>query len=185
MGAKKNLVYFDLETQRGKNDVGGWQNARMMGMSIGVTYSTQRGGYRIYTENEVGELLTELQRADCVVGFNTHGFDFKVLSAYSVFDLSQIASLDLIESVRQTLGKPIGLDALAQETLGIGKTGDGMDALRWWKEGKLAQIAEYCCYDVKVTRLLHEYGVAYGKVFYKNNITHKREPVAVQWLKDK
>ena len=40
--AMKNIVYFDLETQKSADEVGGWNNIRDMRMSIGVTYSTAR-----------------------------------------------------------------------------------------------------------------------------------------------
>ena len=46
----KNIVYFDLETQKSADEVGGWDKIRDMRMSVGVTYSTGRGGYRIYGE---------------------------------------------------------------------------------------------------------------------------------------
>src|SRR5579864_4591704 len=59
----KNIVYFDLETQKSAEEVGGWDKIGQMGMSVGVTYSTARGGYAIYGENHVNELLRELQRA--------------------------------------------------------------------------------------------------------------------------
>lgn len=179
--AAKNLVYFDLETQKSAAEVGGWQNKRAMKMSIGVTYSTARNSYRIYCEDEVNDLITELQRADCVIGFNIVGFDFEVLAPYSVFDLSQVPCLDLIVGVEKALGKRVGLDAIATETLGFGKTAIGTDALKWWKEGKLKEIAEYCCYDVKATKLVHEYGMSYDRVFYTNEKTKRREPIPVNW----
>ena len=37
----KNIVYFDLETQKSAEEVGGWGNISKMGMSVGVTYSTR------------------------------------------------------------------------------------------------------------------------------------------------
>ena len=55
-----------------------------MGMSVGVTYSTTRGGYMVYGEPQVNDLIQELQRADLVVGFNHIRFDYKVLEGYSV-----------------------------------------------------------------------------------------------------
>ena len=82
----KNIVYFDLETKHSAADVGGWSHIDKMGMSIGVTYSTARGGYKVYGEPEVEALITELQRADLVVGFNHERFDYRVLEGYSVFD---------------------------------------------------------------------------------------------------
>ena len=66
----KNVVYFDLETQKSADEVGGWGKIRDMRMSVGVTYSTTRGGYRIYSEKQVDDLIEELRRADLVVGFN-------------------------------------------------------------------------------------------------------------------
>jgi DEAD/DEAH box helicase domain-containing protein len=49
----RNIVYFDLETQRTANDAGGWDKKRDMGMSVGVTYSTASGQYQIYSEKRV------------------------------------------------------------------------------------------------------------------------------------
>ena len=40
--SERNIVYFDLETQRSAQEVGGWDRIRDMGLSIGVTYSTAR-----------------------------------------------------------------------------------------------------------------------------------------------
>ena len=176
-----NLVYFDLETQKSAAEVGGWHNKRAMKMSLGVTYSTARGDYQIYRESEVDQLLQELQRADRVIGYNVIDFDFEVLGAYSVFDLSQVPVLDLMRDVEKVVGSRIGLDAITEQTIGAGKTADGLEALKWWKDGQLGKIAEYCCYDVKATRLVHEFGAAYGCVFYYSKKTQRRERVGVGW----
>jgi len=176
-----NLVYFDLETQKSAAEVGGWHNKKAMKMSLGVTYSTARGTYEIYQENEVYQLLNELQRADKVIGYNVIDFDFEVLAPYSVFDLSQVPVLDLMQDVEKVIGSRIGLDAISEQTLGCGKTADGMEALKWWKEGKLSPIAEYCCYDVKATKLVHEFGAQYGCIFYFSKKTQRRERVQVTW----
>jgi DEAD/DEAH box helicase domain-containing protein len=176
-----NLVYFDLETQKSAAEVGGWHNKRAMKLALGVTYSTARGTYEIYREEEVNRLLQELQRADRVIGFNVIDFDFEVLAPYSVFDLSQVPVLDLMQDIEKIIGLRVGLDAIAEQTLGCGKTADGLEALKWWKEGKLGQIAQYCCYDVKATRLVHEFGRQYGCVFYFSKKTQRREKVMVNW----
>lgn len=164
----KNIVYFDLETQRSAEEVGGWDKIRDMKMSLGVTYSTARGGYRIYGEPEVNELLRELQRADLVVGFNHLRFDFEVLHGYTVMDLTQLPSLDMLIDLKEKLGHRLGLDAIAEATFGLGKTSEGLQALEWFKQGKMLEIAEYCCFDVKLTKLVHEFGVQHQQLFYKN-----------------
>ena len=131
-----------------------------MGMSVGVTYSTRLGEYRIYPEKRVQELIDQLLRADLVVGFNVINFDYEVLMGYTVQDLPHLCrTLDLLVEIEKTLGHRLGLDAVASASLGVGKTGDGLDAIRWWREGKLLEIAEYCCFDVKCTKLVHEFGV--------------------------
>jgi len=166
----KNIVYFDLETQRTFSDVGG-DNLAAMKMSVGVTYSTASESYVIYPENRVHEMIDELVAADLVVGFNVAKFDYGVLIGYDPMDLNyRTNTLDMCSAVHEILGHRLGLDAIAQATLGIGKTGGGLDAIRWWREGRLREIAEYCCFDVKVTRLVHEYGATEGKVYYINKL---------------
>jgi DEAD/DEAH box helicase domain-containing protein len=108
-------------------------------------------------------------------------FDFEVLGAYSVFDLSQVPVLDLLRDVEKATGTRVGLDAISEQTIGCGKTADGMEALKWWKEGLMSKIAEYCCFDVKATRLVHEFGYQYGCVFYYSKKTQRREKVPVPW----
>ncbi len=176
----KNIVYFDLETQKSADEVGGWDKVQEMRMSVGVTYSTARGDYRIYGEKQVDELLEDLRRADLVVGFNNLGFDYEVLHGYTVFDLRQLPTLDMLAEIRKTLPNRLSLDSIAQATMGLEKTSDGMQALRWFKQGRLLEIAEYCCYDVKITRLIHEYGTARKQLFYTNKFGGKMS-VPVSW----
>ena len=176
----RNIVYFDLETQKSADEVGGWDKIRDMKMSVGVTYSTARGEYRIYDEKQVNDLLTELQRADLVVGFNNLGFDYEVLHAYTVFDLRQLPTLDMLVEIRKVLPHRLSLDSIAHATMGVEKTAEGLQAIRWFKEGKMAEIAEYCCYDVKITKLVHEYGAANKQLFYTNKFGSKLS-VAVGW----
>jgi len=178
----RNIVYFDLETQRTANDAGGWDRKRDMGMSVGVTYSTASGSYRIYPEQKVNDLVTELMRADLVVGFNVINFDYEVLMGYTILDLPMhIPTLDLMVDVEKKLGHRLGLDAIATATLGVGKTGDGLDAIRWWREGRVLEIAEYCCFDVKVTRLVHEHGAAHRHLFFNDRFQQRRR-VDVEWV---
>jgi DEAD/DEAH box helicase domain-containing protein len=161
-----DIVYFDLETQRTANDAGGWDKKRDMGMSLAVTYSTA---------------LAEYMRADLVVGFNVINFDYEVLAGYTVLDLAHTArTLDLMVEVEKRLGHRLGLDAIASATLGVGKTGDGLDAIRWWREGKLLEIAEYCCFDVKCTKLVHEHGLKHKKLHFVDKFRNRRT-VEVGW----
>jgi DEAD/DEAH box helicase domain-containing protein len=176
----KNIVYFDLETQKSADDVGGWDKISRMGMSVGVTYSSVNGAYRIYGEKQVDELIRELQRADLVVGFNNLRFDYEVLHGYTTLDLRQIPTLDMLVDLQNRLQHRLSLDSIATATFGVEKTAEGMQAIHWYREGKLMEIAEYCCYDVKLTKLVHEYGSHHRQVHYQNKFG-KKMTVAVNW----
>jgi len=176
-----NIVYFDLETQKVAAEVGGWGNIDKMGISVAALYHAEKREYSVYLEKDVDRLVAELRRADLVVGFNVLRFDYTVLSAYSVFDFSTVPTLDLMVSIEERIKHRVGLDAVAEATCGVKKTANGMEAIQWWREGKQKQVAEYCCYDVKTTRLVHEHGVRTGKVAYVSHKTFLKQQVAVDW----
>ncbi|MEO1834543.1 MAG: ribonuclease H-like domain-containing protein [Akkermansiaceae bacterium] len=181
-------VYFDLETQRSFNDVGGVANLSKMSVSVGCSYCSESGQYRIYPEDELEDLVRLLTQAELVVGYNHLHFDYGVLQGYTVLDLgSQTANLDLMVDLKEHIGRRIGLDKVASATLGTGKTAVGMDALKWWREHKmtgsnepLMKIAEYCAYDVKVTKCVHEYGQEHGHVMYDDG-SGNEQIVPVKW----
>ena len=176
----KNIVYFDLETQKSAGEVGGWDNVSRMGMSVGVTYKPASSQYKIYSEGQIDDLIRELQRADLIVGFNHLRFDYEVLHGYTALDLRQLPSLDLMIDLQTRLQHRLSLDAIATATFGVQKPNDGVQALQWFKQGKLLEIAEYCCYDVKLTWLVHEYGVQHRHLFYHNRFGAKLS-VGVRW----
>jgi DEAD/DEAH box helicase domain-containing protein len=82
--------------------------------------------------------------------------------------------------LEKTLGHRVSLDAVAKSTLNAPKIADGLQALKWWKEGRLLEIAEYCCFDVKITKELHEYGKQHGEVSFVDRVGQKRT-VKVKW----
>lgn len=170
----KDIVYFDLETQKSFSAVGGGKHKDKMGMSVGVTYSTKTGQYHVYDEEHVDGLVNQLLAADLVVGWNHIQFDYPVLQGYTIYDLpSQTVNLDMMLDLEEKLGFRLKLDSAAAACLGMGKTADGLDALRWWNEYQktkdesfMMKIAEYCCFDVKVTKGVHEYGAENGLIRY-------------------
>jgi uncharacterized protein YprB with RNaseH-like and TPR domain len=186
--ADRNIVYFDLESQRSFGDVGGFSHKDKMGVSVAVTYSTARGTYEIYVESEMDKLAEELIRADLVVGWNHMQFDYPVLQPYVFHTLSeQTINLDMMLDLETRLGFRLKLDSVASATLGTGKSADGLDALRWWQQHKktgdfapLRKIAEYCAYDVKVTKCVHEYALANGLLKYTDKAGGIAE-IAVDW----
>ena len=176
-----DIVYFDLETQRTANDAGGWARKGDMRMSVGVIFSTATGRYEVFGETQVNRLVERLRRADLVVGFNILNFDYQVLMGYTILDLvAELPTADLMADMEQRLGHRLGLDAIAHATLGIQKTAVGLDAIRWWREGRILEIAEYCCFDVKVTRLVHEHGCRHKELFFHDRFARKQR-VEIDW----
>jgi len=125
-------------------------------------------------------LIAELQRADLIVGFNNLRFDYEVLHGYSALDLTQLPTLDMLVVLNEKLGHRLSLDSIATATFGVEKTAEGLQAIEWFKQGKLAEIAEYCCYDVKITKLVHEYGAHHRQLHYHNRFG-KKLTVPVNW----
>ena len=154
----RDVLVFDLETQRSFQDVGGRTAMRELGMSIGVVYSFRDDSFRSYTEREAGALIDALRSAELVVGFNLLGFDYEVLKGYREFPAETIPTLDIMVELQKRLGFRPKLDSVVQATLGAGKSPDGLQALVWWKEGRLDLIEKYCTDDVRLTRDLYVWG---------------------------
>lgn len=158
---------FDLETQRSASDVGGWHLAHRMKISCAVVYDSGDDTYAVYHESDVPKLIAHLRQLALVVGFNSKRFDYRVLSGYSDFPFERLPSLDLLEKIHQQLGFRLSLNHLAKQTLQIEKAGSGLDALRWWQQGRLDKIIEYCRMDVKITRDLFLFARDEGYLIYR------------------
>ena len=161
----RQYMVLDVETRRSARDVGGWHRAGDMGVSVAVVYDAGVDAFLPFEQDALPEMFRLLAQADLVVGFNIFGFDYAVLQPFADIRLQALPTLDLFVLVHRQLGRRVALDNLAQATLNAGKSADGMAALRWWKEGKLDQIAEYCRMDVDITRRLYLYGCEHGHVF--------------------
>ncbi len=161
-----NDLFFDLETQKSIQEVGGRENIRLLRVSVAVTFSTATNAFKSYDEKQVPALVADLKAADRIIGFNLLQFDYQVLKYYSPERFSDLPTLDLLADIYNILGFRIGLDALAAATLGTRKSADGLMAIRWFREGKLDELTAYCRDDVAVTKQLFEAGRDKGFVQY-------------------
>ncbi len=169
---------FDVETRLSASDVGGWHRADRMGVSIAILYDSEADDFLVFREHEVPAMVAHLQKMELVVGFNNKRFDNKVLSAYTPYDLYALPTMDIMEEVVNRLGYRLSLDHLAEQTLGVKKTANGLMALQWYKEGQFDKIIDYCRIDVKVTRDLYLFGLKNGYLLFRNKAgTQVRCPV--------
>jgi DEAD/DEAH box helicase domain-containing protein len=162
------VQYFDLETQKSADDVGGWGNIHKMGLAVGVVWDSVDQEFFTYEEKDASLLVGKLRSADLAVGFNIIGFDYTVLQPYSDFDLQEINTFDMLVDVKKQLGFRLSLNHLAQHTLNAEKSADGLVSLQWYKEGKINKIIQYCKQDVEITRDLFLFGAENGYVNYQS-----------------
>jgi DEAD/DEAH box helicase domain-containing protein len=175
-----NLVFFDLETQKLFQEVGGRDPGKLL-FACGVTFSTTKNDFTVYWESQVSALIDELNSADKVIGFNIREFDYEVLRPYrSNFNFSTLRTLDLLLDLSRTLNFRLPLDSLARACLGVTKTADGIKSVEWFRAGEKDKVAEYCKADVDITRRVYEFGRDNGFVYYFSKLGSKLK-VAVNW----
>lgn len=174
-------LLFDLETQKSAAEVGGWGNAHRMLVAVGVACFLEEGRFEVYQEEDVPGLIAAMERAELVVGFNIRRFDYQVLSGYTGVDYGRILpTLDLLEVVHRCLGFRLPMNHLAQETLGVEKSANGLQSLEWFKQGRLDLISEYCRKDVEILRDLYLYGRRMGHLIYRDR-QGRRVKLPVEW----
>ena len=175
-----NIVYFDLESQKLFEEVGG-RNASLLRLACGVTWSTARNDFAVYWEQDAAALVTELKSADRVIGFNIINFDYEVLKPYAPNEnFRAFRSTDMLLDISRALNFRLKLDSIAKATLGTTKTADGVLSVEWFKNGELEKVAEYCKADVDITRRVYEFGRDNGFIYYYSKLGSKLK-VAVNW----
>ncbi len=175
-----NYVFFDLETQKLFQDVGG-RDASKLRLACGVTYSTAKNDFSVYWERDAQALVDELKSADKVIGFNIKHFDYQVLQPYAPQEnFRAFRTLDLMDDIFRNLNFRLSLDTLAKASLGSTKTADGIQSVEWFRNGELDKVAEYCKADVDITRRVFEFGRDHGFVHYYSKLGSKLK-VNVNW----
>ncbi len=175
------LLFFDLETLRGADEVGGWLRVHDMGLALAIVFDESNGGFRCYREQDVDRLLVDLMSADRVVGFNVKRFDYAVLRGYRQAAFERIPTCDMLEEVQRALGFRVSLGRLAEATLGESKSADGLQSLAWVREGRLDLVEQYCRKDVEVTRRLYHFGRDHGYVLFRDTRLQREVRVPVIW----
>lgn len=167
----QTIMILDVETRYSAEEVGGWHNAHLMGVSIAVLFDGK--DYRSFTQDNLDAMFALMKQADLVVGFNTLNFDYKVLQPFCAYNLWDLPSLDMLHEIKKRLNYRVSLDNLANSTFNLQKSADGLKALEWWKQGKLDLIAEYCTQDVRLTKQLFEFAKKNGYLLFTNKAGQK------------
>ena len=163
----KNIIVFDIETRNSFAEVD--NDFKKLKISVVSLYSYLDGEYRSFVQEEFKQLWPILEKADLLIGYNSEHFDVPILNNYYLGDLSVIPHLDLLKVIKQSLGIRLKLDDVAKATLdNVSKSANGLQAIRWWKDGQIEEIKKYCEKDVEVTKQVYEFGKKHKQLFYKN-----------------
>ncbi len=169
-------IVFDIETRNLFQDVGS-NDPTALDISVVCIYDYETDSYKSFVQEEFGKLWPILEKADMLITFNGDHFDIPLLNKYYPGDLTKIKSLDLLKEVKKVLGFRIKLDSIAGATLGTGKSGNGLEAVTWWKNGEIDKIIKYCIDDVKVTKDIYDYALKNGTLKYRDGTAVKEMKV--------
>ena len=169
-------VVFDIETQNTFDDVGKNEPA-LLDISVVSAYDSLTDRYHTVSYEALEELWPIFEHADALVGYNSNHFDIPILEKYYPGTLSSIRSIDLLESIRLSYGRRVRLDAVAEATLGTKKSGHGLQAITWWKQGEIEKIKKYCEKDVEITKRLFEYAREHKTLRIKEGLKKREIPI--------
>lgn len=172
-------VVIDIETQNTFQEVGKYDHT-LLRISLVGAYFYETDTYETFLEQELPLLWPRLERADRLIGYNIKGFDSPVMNNYYAGDLLALPTLDIMEEIANHIGFRVKLDDVAQATLGIGKSGNGLMAVQYFRQGEIQKLRDYCLQDVLVTKQVYEQGLAKGEVSYKDR-TGKQVVVPVKF----
>jgi len=164
---ERNKLVFDIETSNIFEDVSSSDPAKLDISIVGI-YDSSTDTYSSYAVEEFPKLWPILEHVDMLIGFNSDHFDVPLLNKYYPGDLTKIKSLDLLVEIKNALGRRLRLDTVAEATLGVNKSGHGLEAVKWWKEGKHDQVRKYCLDDVKITKEVYDYAREHKELRYKD-----------------
>ncbi len=171
-------IVLDLETQKSFEDVGGRGKHHLMKVSVCGIYDYSQEKYLIYEEHELPKLGSILQSADQIIGFNIKQFDFAVLQPYLNFDLNTVPHYDILEEIEKVIGHRIKLESVAQGTIGSGKSGNGLEALLYYRNGRMDLLKKYCLDDVRVTKEVYDFALKNQKLMYRDYFSIREMPIA-------
>ncbi len=159
------IVTFDIETY---GEFGSGTKAYdNLELTICCIHDSETDSYDSFLKEDLSRLWKVFEHTDVLVGYNSDHFDIPVLNKYYPGDLTKIRSIDLLKEIANSLGRRVRLDAVAEGTLGKKKSGSGMQALQWWKEGNIKKLRDYCLKDVEVTKGIFEHALKNGTLTFK------------------
>lgn len=163
-------IVFDIETRNIFQDLG-TNKAEDLDISIVGIYDYETAKYESFSQEEFDKMWPYFQNAEQLITFSGEHFDIPLLNKYykkaGLGDLKTIRSLDVLKEIKTQYGRRMKLDQIANGTFGINKSGDGLQAVTWWRQGEVDKIRKYCLDDVKITKDVYEFAMKSKKLMFK------------------
>ena len=163
-------IVFDIETRNFFPDVGS-NNPADLDISLVGLYDYETNNYHSFLQEDFPKMWDIIEKADVFITFNGDHFDIPLLNKYykgaERGDLTKVRSLDIFKEIKNSSGRWLKLDKLAEGTFGRNKLGAGADAMVWWRQGEIEKIREYCLEDVRLTKEIYEYALKNKKLLFK------------------
>lgn len=169
-------IIFDIETKNTFDDVQS-RNPADLDVSVVCLYDSETDSYHSFLEEQFDDMWPYFQNADLLVTYNGNHFDIPALQPLTSIDLSAIPHVDIFEKIRNVTGKKLPLNGIAEATLGISKSGHGLDAIAWWNSGEIQKIIDYCIQDVKVTQAVYEHALENNQLEYFERTSGAKETI--------
>lgn len=190
-------LFFDVETQKLFSDIAS-EDPADLGVSVASVYAREldhqgkeaQGFMKSFWHPSAGlsptleEMWGLFEKADRIIGFNSKKFDVPALRPHYPKDLTSLPHFDMLEIIRNVLGRRISLDALAQDTLGVNKIDRGTNAVYYWAnrtKDSLRKLQKYCESDVSLTRDLYDFGREKKHLKYMDTKWNRIETVQVDF----
>ena len=198
------ILFIDCETvcgvspaepEPGIEYADGWQDYLGMGIACACALD-DRGLPLIALGENLGpqsEWRSQLAAAQLIVGFNLE-FDANLLAAHGAPLPPDVPRYDLQRAVWRGMGLSekydpathggTSLGALAEENLGIGKSGHGGDAPVRWQRGERGPVIGYCLRDCWLLRKLTRRVVITGGLLLRGEYVRVTYPASLAALMD-
>lgn len=175
---KKFPVVLDIETKYTFRDF--TEHAKLQ-VSVAALFDYKDKSNRVFEEKELNELFPILENASYVVGYNIVSFDLPVLQPYYHGKIDHFSTFDILDDIKNKIGRRLALNDVAFATFGEKKSGHGLMAIDLYKEGRIDELKKYCMDDVLLTKKLFEHGAKDGEINFLDE--NGKVTIKVDWQK--
>lgn len=171
-------VVLDVETKYSFRD---FSDPKKLQISVAIIYDYATEKSFSFEEKEISKIFSFLEKASYIIGFNVKSFDLEVLQAYYPGNVLNFKTFDILEDIKDKIGRRIALNEIVMATLNKKKSGSGLEAINLYHEGKIEELKKYCTDDVMLTKELFDFGVKNGEIYYPT--PNGKLSIKVDWKK--